>query len=145
MMYAKPFAPMFNDPFFRDFFEPQRRHPQHSGMRMRIHETDTAYLLESDLPGVGRENIGLSVEGNVFTITAQRPAPDWHKPAEEDKPRHQHRMERRFELEGIDTAAITADYVDGVLKVTLPKEQPEEKPQPRQIAIGGASQPALTE
>lgn len=144
MMYAKPFAPMFNDPFFRDFFEPQRR-PQHPGMRMRIHETDNAYLLESDLPGVGRENIGLSVEGNVITITAQRPAPQWHKPESEDKPQPARRMERRFELEGIDTAAITADYVDGVLKVILPKEQPEEKPQPRQIAIGGAAQAALTE
>jgi HSP20 family protein len=144
MMYAKPFAPMFNDPFFRDFFEPQRR-PQNPGMRMRIHETDAAYLLESDLPGVGRENIGLSVDGNVITITAQRPAPQWHKPEAGDNPQPARRMERRFELEGIDTAAITADYVDGVLKVILPKEQPAEKPQPRQIAIGGASQAALTE
>jgi HSP20 family molecular chaperone IbpA len=106
---------------------------------------DAANLLESDLPGVGRENIGLSVDGNVITITAQRPAPQWHKPEGEDKPQPARRMERRFELEGIDTAAITADYVDGVLKVILPKEQPEEKPQPRQIAIGGAPQAALTE
>ena len=43
-----------------------------------------------------------------------------------------------------DTAAITADYVDGVLKLTLPKEQSEEKPAKRQIAIGGGA-PALTE
>ena len=147
MMYSmmKPLSPMFNDPFFRDFFgEPQRR-PQRPDMRMRIHETDAAYLLESDLPGVGRENIALSVDGNVITITAQRPAPAWHKPEGEDKPAPVHRMERSFELEGIDTTAITADYVDGVLKVTLPKEQPAEKPAPRQIAIGGDAPAALTE
>ena len=149
MMYSmmKPLSPMFSDPFFRDFFgEPQRR-PHRPGMAVRLHETDAAYLLESDLPGVGRENINLSVDGNVLTITAQRRSPEAPKAdnADHQPPRHEHRMERRFELEGIDTAAITADYVDGVLKVILPKEQPEEKPQPRQIAIGGAAQAALTE
>lgn len=146
MMYSmmKPLSPMFNDPFFRGFFgEPQRR-PHRPGMQVRIHETDSAYLLESDLPGVGRDNISLTMDGDVLTITAQRPAPQWHKPAEgEDKPRH--RMERRFELTGIDASAIAADYVDGVLKVTLPKEQPAEKPAPRQIAIGGEVQAALEE
>ncbi len=149
MMYSmmKPVAPMFSDPFFRDFFgAPQHRQPQHPGMHMRIHETDAAYLLESDLPGVGRDNITLSVDGNVLTIAAVRPAPQWAA-ADEDgnKPRREHRMERSFEMEGIDTAAIAADYVDGVLKVTLPKEQPAEKPAPRQIAIGGEAQAALTE
>ena len=149
MMYSmmKPLSPMFNDPFFRGFFgEPQRR-PNRPGMQVRIHETDSAYLLESDLPGVGRDNITLTTEGNVLTISALRRAPEWHKPEGEAaaEPRREHRMERRFELEGIDTAAIAADYVDGVLKVTLPKEQPAEKPAPRQIAIGTEAPAALTE
>lgn len=149
MMYSmmKPLTPMFAEPFFRDFFgEPQRR-PHRPAMQMRLHETDTAYLLESDLPGVGRDNIALSVDGNVLTITALRRSPETAKPqeGENQSPRHEHRMERRFELEGIDTAAIAADYVDGVLKVTLPKEQPADKPAPRQIAIGGSEQVALTE
>ena len=146
MMYSKPLAPLFSDPFFRDFFgEPQRR-PHRPAMQMRLHETDAAYLLESDLPGVGRDNINLSVDGNVLTITALRRAPEAAKSAEGDpQPRQKHRMERRFELEGIDTSAIAADYVDGVLKVTLPKEQPADKPAPRQIAIGGVEQVALAE
>ena len=148
MMYnmMKPAAPLFSDPFFRDFFGVPQRRPHRPGMHVRIHETDAAYLLESDLPGVGIENITLTTEGDVLTISALRPAPLWAKPAEgeEDKPRPEMRLERSFELEGIDTAAITADYVDGVLKLTLPKEQPEEKPAKRQIAIGGGA-PALTE
>ena len=83
----------------------------------------------------------------MLTITALRRRPETAKPQEgENQPsRHEHRMERRFELEGIDTSAIAADYVDGVLKVTLPKEQPAEKPAPRQIAIGSAEQVALAE
>ena len=145
MMYSmmKPLSPMFNDPFFRGFFgEPQRR-PHRPGMQVRIHETDSAYLLESDLPGVGRDNITLTTEGNVLTISALRRAPEWHKP--EGEAAAEHRMERSFELEGIDTAAIAADYVDDVLKLTLPKEQPAEKPAKRQIAIGGEAPAALTE
>lgn len=152
MMYQmmKPLSPLFSDPFFREFFhEPQIRRPRHPDMQVRIHETENAYLLESDLPGVGRENISLSVEGNVLTIAALR---RFHgRPQAEDKPeaqppKHEHRMERRFEMEGVDTEAITADYVDGVLKLTLPKVQPEEKPAVTHIAIGGGDQPAaLTE
>ena len=150
MMYSmmKPLSPMFSDPFFRDFFAPEPRRPRHPGLMTRIHETDTAYLLESDLPGVGRENISLSVDGNMLTITAVRRQPQQpgaNEAAAEDKPRPEHRMERSFELEGIDTAAIAADYVDGVLKVTLPKQQPAEKPAPRQIAIGSEAPAALTE
>ena len=148
MMYnmMKPAAPLFSDPFFRDFFGVPQRRPHRPGMHVRIHETDAAYLLESDLPGVGIENITLTTEGDVLTISALRPAPRWETPAEgeADKPKREMRLERSFELEGIDTAAITADYVDGVLKLTLPKEQPEEKPAKRQIAIGGGA-PALTE
>ncbi len=146
MMYSmmKPLSPMFSDPFFRDFFGENQRRPHRPGMQMRLHETDAAYLLESDLPGVGRDNITLSMDGDVLTITAQRPAPQWHGPAEGEK-KPMHRMERRFELSGIDTAAIAADYVDGVLKVTLPKEQPAQKPAPRQIAIGGETPAALEE
>lgn len=148
MMYSmmKPLSPMFSDPFFRDFFAPEPRRPRHPDLMTRIRETDAAYLLESDLPGVGRENISLSVDGNVLTITAVRRQPQQPATDEaEDKSRREHRMERSFELEGIDTAAIAADYVDGVLKVTLPKQQPAEKPAPRQIAIGGQAPAALTE
>jgi len=148
MMYSmmKPLSPMFSDPFFRDFFAPEPRRPRHPGLTTRIRENDAAYLLESDLPGVGRDNINLSVDGNVLTITAIRRQPQQPATDEaEDKPRREHRMERSFELEGIDTAAIAADYVDGVLKVTLPKLQPAEKPAPRQIAIGGQAPAALTE
>ena len=82
MMYSmmKPLTPMFAEPFFRDFFgEPQRR-PHRPAMQMRLHETDTAYLLESDLPGVGRDNINLSVDGNVLTISALRRGPKPPRP-----------------------------------------------------------------
>ncbi len=143
MMMYSTLNSLFNEPFFRDFFaEPQRHRPMRPMMPMHLHEEGDAYHLSCELPGVGRDNIGLSVEGDLLTITAQKPAPQWHKP--EDKPETA-RMEHTLQLEGIDTAAITADYVDGVLLVTLPKEKPAQQQQKVQIAIGGAGQVAIEE
>ena len=45
------------------------------------------------------------------------------------------RVERRFSLEGIDQAGITAACADGILTVTLPKEKPEGAKALRHIPI----------
>ena len=44
-------------------------------------------------------------------------------------------MERSFNLEGIDADNIKADYRNGVLLVTLPKEQPTPKKEAKKIEI----------
>ena len=48
-------------------------------------------------------------------------------------------MERSFNLEGIDQEHITADYVDGVLSVRLPKMHKAEEKNSRRIAIGSGA------
>ncbi|MBE5800994.1 MAG: Hsp20 family protein [Clostridiales bacterium] len=141
MMSYRPVPPMFADPFFQDFFgAPRPRRPR--GMHVRVSEEQNAYIMEADLPGVGRENIRLSVEDNVLTIAADRGT---GKAEADASAQHTSHVERSFTLEGINVQGITADYVDGVLKVLLPKEQPAEKPEVITIAIGGGEQPALTD
>lgn len=128
--------PWADDPFFRSFFD-TRDFAGASVMRVDVQENDDAYLMEVDLPGVKEDDIELTVDDDVLTITAEMNS---HK--KENKKnyiyneRRTGRFQRRFNLEGIDQEHITADYENGTLTLTLPKVAPEKTPEPRKIAIG---------
>ncbi|MBX7257086.1 MAG: Hsp20/alpha crystallin family protein [Candidatus Hydrogenedentes bacterium] len=99
-----------------------------------LKETDDAYALEADLPGLKKEDIDLTVVDNLVTIKGSR------KHEAETKEKGYHRVERRygsfersFEIPGgFDAEKIKAHYEDGVLKVTLPKR---EEAKPKQIEV----------
>lgn len=131
------FPTLFNDHFMREFFNVDDM-PE---MRVDVREKDGSYLLEADLPGVSKENISLSVDEGVLTISA-----DLNSEKKEEKngyvcsERRCGHVERSFNLEGIDVSGIKADYRNGVLLVSMPKEKAEEKKGAMKIAIGDESQ-----
>ena len=110
------------DPFKAVFplFEPVVRQAW-SGPKMDLAETDTAYELAVELPGVKKEAIDVSVYENDVTITAEA--------AEEEKnwlvrERSLGRISRTIALpEAVDDAASQARYADGVLYLTLQKRR----------------------
>lgn len=91
------------------------------------------YLLEADLPGFEKKDIHLELNGDVLTVTAERHS----KVEDKDKKDKVIRVERsygaysrQFDVSGVDTEGIKAKYDNGVLKLTLPKQQtvlPEAK------------------
>jgi HSP20 family protein len=101
---------------------------------VEIVETEGEVLLHADLPGVERESIDVSVDNRVLSITATR---EPREPATGETP---HRSElsfgqysRSFNLPTtVDAGRITAEYVDGVLRVTLPKA---EAARPRRVEV----------
>jgi HSP20 family protein len=122
----------FDTPFFREFFA----EPGKLSMRVDVIRQEDAYQLKADLPGVSRENLQLKVEDGILTIAAEMNQEK--KETQEGyvlSERRSGRMERSFRLEDIDENAITADYVDGVLTVTLPRIKAEDKPGLRMIDI----------
>jgi HSP20 family protein len=110
------------DPFKAVFplFEPVVRHAW-SGPKMDLSETETAYELAVELPGVKKEAIDVSVYENDVTITAEA--------TEEEKnwlvrERSLGRFTRTIALpEAVDDAASQARYADGVLYLTLQKRR----------------------
>ncbi len=129
---GRPLFP-FDDPFFRSFFDLSDT-PRTLGMRVDIHDNGDNFSLEAELPGMAEEQISLTVEDNVLTISA--------KAEEQKKDEKGHYYERRydsrqrsFSLEGIEQEGIAASYKNGILYVTLPKAQPEPKPAQRNIPI----------
>ena len=125
---------LFDDRFFRSFFDMSDWMGSNAGFRVDIRENDTNYLLEAELPGVDEKNIDLSVENNVLTISAE--LNEEHKDDRNcySERRYGH-VTRSFNLEGIDQEGIVASHKNGILYVTLPKEKPEPRQEARRIAI----------
>jgi HSP20 family protein len=104
------------------------------GMPMDIYRTkDGNFHLEADLPGVEPGTIEVTVEHSTLTIKAER-APGYgdseHIIVAE---RPQGSFTRQLSLgEGVDSDHLTADYADGVLRVTIPAAP---KAQARKIEI----------
>ena len=101
-----------------------------------IYENKDQLVLEAELPGMKREDFDLSIENNVITLRGER---QFEKSDEGD---NYHRVERSygsftrsFTLPNtVSGEGATADYRNGVLRVTLPKR---EETKARKIEIKG--------
>jgi HSP20 family protein len=99
-----------------------------------IVESEREYLIKAELPEMRKEDVRLTVENEVLTISGER------KFEKEEKGRKHHRIERAYGSfvrsftlpEDADGSKVTADYKDGLLLVHLPKS---EKAKPKSIEI----------
>ena len=99
-----------------------------------ISETETEYLIKAELPEVSKEDVKVTVEENVISISGER-----RKEAEHQNEKS-HRVEsfygrfsRSFRLpEDADVAAIQAESRNGMLKVRVPKTP---APKPRTVEV----------
>ena len=106
---------------------------------MDLLETEDAFVLKADLPGMGEEDVNIELEDSTLTISGER------KSEHETNGEGYYRLERAsgsFQRsltlpKGVDPEAVTASFDRGVLEVRIPK--PEER-KPRRIAINGAGQ-----
>lgn len=122
----------FSNDFFRAFFSDRPA----GAFRVDVQDEGDRYLLEAELPGVEKENVHVTLEDGVMTISAETQAQ-----TEETKEnrylyreRRCGRMSRSFRVDGIQEDGITAEYANGVLKLNLPKLT-EQTPAAREIAI----------
>jgi len=140
----EPFRDM-DDVFDRFFAESMRHWPrpatanraaQEWAPAADVSETEAEYLIKADLPEVRKEDVSITVQDGVLTLSGERKQ---EKHAEGEK---LHRIERvygsfarRFALpENADEQGITAESRDGVILIHIPKVKVVQ-PQPRQITI----------
>lgn len=99
---------------------------------VNIVETRDGYVLEAEMPGVNKAGLEITLENTELTIVGHRHT----EPLIGDALfRESHRADYRrvFELDpAIDTAKISAQMEQGVLKLMLPKS---ERVKPRKIAV----------
>lgn len=99
-----------------------------------ITETDKEYLIKAELPEVKKEDVKITLEGGVITLTGERRREKEHKDENEIRVESFYgTFSRRFALpDNIDAKAIRAETKDGVLRVHIPKT---EASQPKTISI----------
>ncbi|MGV3774144.1 MAG: Hsp20/alpha crystallin family protein [Verrucomicrobiales bacterium] len=102
-------------------------HPQ-----VNIIENKDSYTLEAEMPGVNKEGLEVSLEGNELTIIGRRSfAVEGAQCVYRESAQRDYR--RSFELDpAIDTSKITARMENGILLLDLPKA---EQVKPRKIQV----------
>lgn len=129
--------PAFNN-LLSDLFPhtPSMYREQHRNVPVNIHETENEYLLEVVAPGWNKEDFIISLENNLLTVALDKK----EAPVKETEKfiRREYKFssfKRSFTVDDkIDADAISAQYVNGVLTLNLPKKE-EVKPATKQISI----------
>ena len=102
-----------------------------------ISETDDAYVIEAELPGVTKDNLKVELNDRELVISGEIPRQD--EDGEKGRRRRRARRTGRFELRtllpgDVNPDAVTANLSDGVLTVRVPKAQAAK---PRRVEITG--------
>ncbi len=106
--------------------------------QLDIAESGKHYTVSAELPGVSRDDMDLTVQDDTLVISGQK-----KRESREDSEEF-HRVERSFGRfqrtltlpADADTDNIAADFVDGVLTVTIPRREGVESSRGKRIAIG---------
>jgi HSP20 family protein len=106
---------------------------------VNLYDAGESYVLTAQLPGVGPENVDLSITGETLTLRGERKRPEG---VAEESFRRQERQFGRWTRtitlpDRVETNDVAATFANGILTVTLPKS---EAARPRQINV--TAQPA---
>lgn len=104
-----------------------------------VRETPSAYLVRVDLPGIEKDKIDVAVRDGVLTISGRRES------AKEDEGKGTgiRRLERSFGAfrrtlalpPDADSSGMTAESVEGVLTVRIPRRPPATAEEPRSVKV----------
>ncbi len=127
------FDSMF-DSFFEDSFFPSFG-TAYTGLNVDIKEEENEFQIIAEVPGLKKEEIKVNIENDLLTIAIEKREESNH---EKDnyirKERKAINMKRSFRLENVISEEIAAKLEDGILTLTLPKQEPV-KPKAKEIEI----------
>ncbi len=115
--------------YLDDIFDELGRSPRENNMKCDIYEKEGNYHIELDIPGYDKNDIKIECDNNILTISAEKT----NETNEEDENKKYLRRERfygkvtrTFNFSDIDEESIKAEFVNGILKITVPKKEKVE-------------------
>ena len=109
-------------------------------MKTDVHENETDYEMDMDLPGFKKDQININLENGYLTISASKEHDSEKKKHGKviRQERYSGAMQRSFYVgDGVKVEDVKAKFEDGVLKLTIPKKELKELPSNTTIAIEG--------
>ena len=93
-----------------------------------VHLSDDSFFMEMDLPGFSKDDVKVSLKDGYLTIRAEKGLDEEQKEEKSSKyirrERYAGTCERSFYVGDINEADIKGEFKHGILKLTIPKEQP---------------------
>lgn len=117
------FDNLFKGFMVRPVFQGAAATPQ---MKLEVSEDDQAYTVKAEIPGVKKEDIHISVDGNLVSISAEVKKETEKKEGKKvvHSERYYGQVSRSFTLsKEVEQGAAKAKYTDGVLEAVLPKKK----------------------
>lgn len=109
--------------------------PAQMSIKLDVTRTDDTYTVKAEMPGVSKDDIQVSVDGALVTISGEVKKEKEEKKGKEviHSERYYGKVSRSFTLpQDVDEAKVVAKYADGVLDLALPLKA---KSKGRQIAV----------
>jgi HSP20 family protein len=133
--FASPLDDLIRGFFVKPLSLEGRGWAQGTPLRVDVSETEKEYRVVAEMPGVRKEDINVSINGNEVAISAEvkneKEAQDGERTLRSE--RFYGKLYRAFTLEHpVDEATAEARYADGVLELTLPKS---EAAMPKRITV----------
>ena len=116
----------FGDVFKGFFVRPMRFDPDATApmtVKVDVTRTDDTYTVRAEMPGVGKDDIHVAIDGSQVTISGEVKKEREEKKGEQviRSERYYGKVYRSFALpQDVDEAKANAKYADGVLNLTLP-------------------------
>ena len=111
------------DSMFKDFFGDEM---SMKNLRVDIREKENEYILEADFPGMKKEDINIDYSKGYLTISGEKKTEKEETEKKENyirKERSYEKTSRSFYVGDINKDEIKAKFENGVLEITIPKEQ----------------------
>ena len=142
------FDDFFNDSWFddRDFKDVEKKlygHRAKNVMNTDVKENENGYELTMDLPGFTKDEVSAQLENGYLTISASKGLDKDEKEKDTGKyirrERYAGACQRSFYVgEGVKQEDVKAEFKHGILKLTVPKKEPEKEVEEKKyIAIEG--------
>lgn len=124
---------VFFDNFFDEIESPKKLDKM---MKCDIYEEDNNYVIEMDVPGFKKEDINMELDDGYLKISAEKKSDSKEKDGKKYVRRERHcysKCERQFYVGNIKDEDIKAKFKDGILKISVPKE--EEKKETKKVIM----------